>query len=120
MKQVSKVLSQMHQQVSVWLFSSSRFEIFYEFISHLLVASADDPQCSTPKSRKQNESMTGNYPNQNHLPTPTPPPGTPHQHGEGDYEMGASPQQWSGRTPASPVSDVLFSIFSLDILLTFS
>ncbi|XP_063707562.1 trithorax group protein osa isoform X3 [Culicoides brevitarsis] len=73
-------------------------------ISNASAASADDPsQCSTPKSSRKS-SLDPQY-NQNHLPPPQPnaspsshpPPGS----GE-DYEMGASPQQWQGRTPASP------------------
>lgn len=57
------------------------------------VASGEDPQCSTPKSRK-NESYS-----QGHLAPPSASPGAHTQHE--DFEMGSP--TWS-RTPASPVS----------------
>lgn len=58
-----------------------------------LLASIEDPQCSTPKSRK-NESY-----NQSHLGPPSASPGAhaPHE----DFEMGSPAWQ---RTPASPVN----------------
>lgn len=55
-------------------------------------ASGEDPQCSTPKSRK-NESYS-----QGHL---APPSASPGAHAHEDFEMGSP--TWS-RTPASPVS----------------
>lgn len=59
---------------------------------HHFVASIEDPQCSTPKSRK-NESY-----NQSHL---GPPSASPAHAQHEDFEMGSPAWQ---RTPASPVS----------------
>lgn len=59
----------------------------------LSTASIEDPQCSTPKSRK-----TESY-NQGHLGPPSASPGAHAQHE--DFEMGSPAWQ---RTPASPVS----------------
>lgn len=56
-------------------------------------ASGEDPQCSTPKSRKSDA-----Y-NQSHLAPPSASPGAHPQHE--DFDMGSP--TWP-RTPASPVS----------------
>lgn len=61
-------------------------------ISNTSAASIDDPQCSTPKSRK-NDSYS-----QSHLTTPPSAAATPHD----DFEMGSPSPTWP-RTPASPV-----------------
>lgn len=61
-------------------------------LSNTSAASIDDPQCSTPKSRK-NDSY-----NQGHLTTPPNVGGPPHE----DFEMGSPSPTWP-RTPASPV-----------------
>ncbi|XP_055677490.1 trithorax group protein osa isoform X4 [Lutzomyia longipalpis] len=61
-------------------------------LSNASAASAEDPQCSTPKSRKSDQ-----Y-NQSHLAPPSASPGAHQQHE--DFEMGSP--TWS-RTPASPV-----------------
>ncbi|XP_037039675.1 trithorax group protein osa isoform X4 [Bradysia coprophila] len=61
-------------------------------LSNASAASIEDPQCSTPKSRK-NESY-----NQGHLGPPSASPGAHAQHE--DFEMGSPAWQ---RTPASPV-----------------
>ncbi|XP_055546212.1 trithorax group protein osa isoform X2 [Wyeomyia smithii] len=64
-------------------------------LSNTSVASGEDPQCSTPKSRK------GELYNQSHLTsTPTTASPGPHNQHE-DFEMN-SPTSWP-RTPASPV-----------------
>ncbi|XP_055644200.1 trithorax group protein osa isoform X2 [Toxorhynchites rutilus septentrionalis] len=64
-------------------------------LSNTSVASGEDPQCSTPKSRK------GELYNQSHLTsTPTTASPGPHNQHE-DFEM-KSPTSWP-RTPASPV-----------------
>ncbi|KAL1394413.1 hypothetical protein pipiens_011978 [Culex pipiens pipiens] len=69
-------------------------------ISNTSVASGEDPQCSTPKSRKGG----GDLYNQSHLAnTPTTASPGPHNQHE-DFEMN-SPTSWP-RTPASPVSIV--------------
>lgn len=104
MKQANKVLSQMHQQVSN-LYKLSHYKTLRNILMFFFhTASGEDPQCSTPKSSRKS-SVDQQY-NQNHLPLPNASPGGPHlPHGANeDYEMGASPQQWPGRTPASPVS----------------
>ncbi|XP_062714547.1 trithorax group protein osa-like isoform X2 [Aedes albopictus] len=65
-------------------------------LSNTSVASGEDPQCSTPKSRKG-----GDLYNQSHLTsTPTTASPGPHNQHE-DFEMN-SPTSWP-RTPASPV-----------------
>ncbi|KXJ83497.1 hypothetical protein RP20_CCG005641 [Aedes albopictus] len=71
-------------------------------LSNTSVASGEDPQCSTPKSRKG-----GDLYNQSHLTsTPTTASPGPHNQHE-DFEMN-SPTSWP-RTPASPVSIVTAS-----------
>lgn len=59
-------------------------------LSNASAASIEDPQCSTPKSRKNDY-------NQSHL-TPPSAAATPHE----DFEMGSPSPTWP-RTPASPV-----------------
>ena len=87
---VNKVLYQMHQPVrhfaSICLYNFTHFVLLFHFDS---TASAEDPQCSTPKSRKNDY-------NQSHL---TPPSATPTPH---DFDDMGSPT-WQ-RTTASPVS----------------
>lgn len=74
-----------------------------------ILASAEDPQCTTPKSRKNDP-----Y-GQSHLAPPSTSPGGvgtgahPGHPGE-DYEMN-SPPNWA-RPPASPVSCVNANTFS--------
>lgn len=69
-------------------------------ISNTSVASGEDPQCSTPKSRKGGGGGGDLY-NQSHLAnTPTTASPGPHNQHE-DFEMN-SPTSWP-RTPASPV-----------------
>lgn len=61
-------------------------------------ASADDPQCATPKSRKNDPSF-----NQSHLASATASPGSGGHaggHSGEEFEMGSP--NWN-RTPASPV-----------------
>lgn len=67
----------------------------------LILASGEDPQCTTPKSRKNDPYS------QSHLAPPsTSPGGHPHPGVVGeDYEMN-SPPNWS-RTPASPVNTII-------------
>lgn len=68
-------------------------------ISNTSVASGEDPQCSTPKSRKGGG---GDLYNQSHLAnTPTTASPGPHNQHDQDFEMN-SPTSWP-RTPASPV-----------------
>lgn len=62
-------------------------------LSNASAASGEDPQCTTPKSRKNDPYS------QSHLAPPSTSPGG-HPHNE-DFEMN-SPPNWS-RTPASPV-----------------
>lgn len=76
-------------------------------MSLLMGIASDDPQCSTPKSRK-NESY-----NQSHLAPPSASPGAHAQHD--DYDM--SSPTWP-RTPASPVSN-LTAIVSPRVPLSF-
>lgn len=65
-----------------------------------LAASADDPQCATPKSSRKNDPSF----NQSHLASTTASPGGGHAppggHAGEDFEMGSP--TWN-RTPASPV-----------------
>lgn len=63
-------------------------------MSVLLLASGEDPQCSTPKVRKGDMMY-----NQGGHMTPNASNASPHPHE--DFEMG-SPTNWP-RTPASPV-----------------
>ncbi|XP_058447429.1 trithorax group protein osa isoform X4 [Malaya genurostris] len=75
-------------------------------LSNTSVASGEDPQCSTPKSRK------GDHYNQSHLTnTPTTASPGPHNQHE-DFEMN-SPTSWP-RTPASPKSDSLNKLYDMD------
>lgn len=71
------------------------FSFFFN-IDFYLIASGEDPQQATPKSRKVGEMMY------NHPMTPNQasPGAIGHPHGGEDFEMGSPP--WP-RTPASPV-----------------
>lgn len=85
----------------------------------MFLASGEDPQCTTPKSRKNDP-----Y-NQSHLSAPiTSPgagaPGTPGPYppphpgsvggGSDDFDMRSPPPSWPS-TPASPVSSFFFLYF---------
>lgn len=99
MRRVSKVLCRMHLRVSQDLLI-----VVIELtilIKHLIVASADDPQCVTPKSRKNETSF-----NPTHLPSATASPSTQGSGHSEDFEMGSP--NWN-RTPGSPVCEVFLA-----------
>ncbi|XP_044741667.1 trithorax group protein osa isoform X3 [Chrysoperla carnea] len=83
-------------------------------LSNASIASGEDPQCSTPKSRKNDLSSSGGH--YSHPTTPqstVPSPGAASMNSMHADEYDISSPSWP-RTPASPKSDSLSKLYEMD------
>lgn len=114
MKLVNRAPYLMHQLVSKTLICINRHNDINDIAFFCFVASGEDPQCTTPKSRKHDPYS------QSHLAPPSTSPHPVVMHGGSgpsgeEYEMN-SPPNWP-RPVAGAVSTFGFTIICLNIKL---